>query len=296
MIPFRVPEQVREPLIWCSGAVALFILFVMTTFPYGVLHARILAEFTRASGMDIRVGDWSAGFPAAVEWRDIVLAGSRAGPIQVDSLQARMAVVPAVMGTVAMDIQVHFPKSGQPEQGRIKGMVKAASWSLQGPMELKAEWQQIELASLLKQYVSRGFLQGEGLHRWDSTTSGATGLKGEGTWKAEIRDLGLAPFPIGQATAPSLSFTRVTAVVTCRQSLCDVTELKGQGPDGSFTIQGQVTVQRPVEKSTLALNVSVLPGADLSQKLGSLGLPPVQAGVPMSFKVVGSADAPRVAF
>jgi type II secretion system protein N len=296
MVPFRVPEQVREPLIWCSGAVALFILFVMTTFPYGVLHARILAEFTRASGMDIRVGDWSAGFPAAVEWRDIVLAGSRAGPIQVDSLQARMAVLPAVMGTVAMDILVHFPKSGQPEQGRIKGMVKAASWSLQGPMELKAEWQRIELSSLLKQYVSRGFLQGEGLHRWDSTASGASGLKGEGTWKAEIRELGLESFPIGQATSPSLFFTRVTAVVTCHQSLCDVTELKGQGPDGSFAIQGQVTVQRPVEKSTLALNVSVSPGTGLSQKLGSLGLPPFQAGVPLSFKIVGSADDPRVAF
>lgn len=295
-IPFQVPEGAREPLIWCSGAVALFILFTVATFPYGVLHARILAELTRASGMDIRVGDWSAEFPVAVEWRDIVLAGSRGGAIRVDSLQAKMAVLPAVMGTMVMDLLIQFPKSTQAVQGRIQGLVKAASWSMRGPMELRARWQQIELSSLLKQHVSRGLLQGEGLHRWDSTTADTTALKGEGTWKAEIRELALEPFPLGQGTSPSLSFTRVMAEVTCRQSLCDVTEVKGEGPDGSFTIQGQVTVQRPVEKSTLALNVSVLPGPGLIQKLGSLGLPPFQAGIPLLFKLVGPADAPRVAF
>jgi type II secretion system protein N len=246
--------------------------------------------------MEIHVGDWSAELPAAVEWRDIVMNGSKAGTLRVDSLRARMAVLPALMGTMAMDVLIQFPKSVQTEQGRIQAIVKAASWSLQGPMELRATWQQIELSSLLKQYVSRGLLQGEGLHRWDSTTSGTDGLNGEGTWKVEIRDLALEPFPLGQATSPSLSFTRVTALVTCRQSLCDLTEAKGEGPDGSFTIQGQVTVQRPVEKSTLALTVSVSPGPGLSQKLGSLGLPPFQAGVPLTFKLAGSANAPRVAF
>jgi len=85
-------------------------------------------------------------------------------------------------------------------------------------------------------------------------------------------------------------------VLTFRQSLCDVTELKGEGPDGSFTILGQVTVQRPIEKSVLALKVSVLPGAGLSQKLGSLGVPPFQPGVPVTFQVLGPADAARVAF
>jgi type II secretion system protein N len=246
--------------------------------------------------MEIHVGDWSAELPAAVEWRDIVLTGSRAGAVRVDSLEASMAVLPAMMGTMAMDLLIQFPKSVQAEQGRIKALVKAASWSLQGPMELRAKWQQIELSSLLKQYVSRGLLQGEGLHRWDSTTSGTDGLTGEGTWKVEIRELALEPFPLGQATSPSLSFTRITALVTCHQSLCDLTETKGEGPDGSFTIQGQVTVQRPVETSILALNVSVSPGPGLSQKIGSLGLPPLQAGVPLTFKLVGPANAPKVAF
>ncbi len=295
-IPFRVPERVREPLIWSCGALVLFLLFVMATFPYGVLQARILAEFARASGMDIRAGDWSAEFPAAVEWRDIVLAGSRGGAIRFDSLQARVAVLPAIMGRVALDLLIQFPKSVQPEQGRVTGMVKAASWSLQGPMEVKARWQQVEVSSLLRQYVSRGLLQGEGLHRWDNTALAASGLKGEGTWKAEAKELSLEPIPIGQGTFPALSFTRVTVMVTCRQSLCDVTELKGEGPDGSFAIQGQVTVQQPIEKSALALNITVLPGAALSPKLGSLGLPPFQPGIPLAFKVVGPIDAARVAF
>jgi type II secretion system protein N len=295
-IPFRVPEQVREPLIWSSGALALFMVFIVATFPYGVLHARLLAEFTRASGMDVRVGDWSAGFPVAVEWRDIVLTGTRGGAIRVDSLQAKVAVVPAIMGAVTMDLFIQFPKSVQTEQGRVKGMIKAASWSLQGPMEVKARWQQVELSSLLRPYISRGLLQGEGLHRWDNTPAAASALTGEGAWKAEASELALEPIPMGQGTFPALSFTRVTTVLTCRQSLCDVTELKGEGPDGSFTILGQVTVQRPIEKSMLSLKVSVLPGAGLSQKLGSLGVPPIQPGVPVTFQVMGPADAARVAF
>jgi len=295
-IPFQVPERAREPLIWCSAAVGLFILFVVTTFPYEVLHVRILAELTQTSGMDIHVGDWSAEFPPAIHWRDIVLTGSRGGTFRVDSLQAKMAVVPAIMGTLALDLLVQFPKSVQAEQGRIQGLVKAASWSMQGPMELRARWQQIELPELLRPYVSRGIFEGEGLHRWDTTSSEPAALKGEGTWKAEIRELALDPFPLGQGTSPPLSFTRVTAATTCRQSLCDVAEVKGEGPDGSFMIQGQVTVLRPVEKSILALNVSVLPGPSLSQKLGSVGMPPFQAGVPLIFKIGGSAEAPRVAF
>jgi type II secretion system protein N len=295
-IPFRVPERIREPLIWSSGALALLMLFFVATFPYGVLQARLLAEFTRASGMDVRVGDWSAGFPVAVEWRDIVLTGKRGGAIRVDSLQAKVAVLPAIMGAVTMDLLIQLPKSIQPEQGRVKGMIKAASWSLQGPMEVKARWQQVELSSLLRPYISRGLLQGEGLHRWDNTTAVASALTGEGTWKAEASELALEPIPMGQGTFPALSFTRVTTVLTCRQSLCDVTELKGEGPDGSFTILGQVTVERPIEKSMLALKVSVLPGAGLSQKLGSLGVPPIQPGVPVTFQVMGPADAARVAF
>jgi type II secretion system protein N len=295
-IPFRVPEQVREPLLWSSGALALFMLFIVATFPYGVLQARLLAEFTRASGMDVRVGDWSAGFPVAVEWRDLVLTGTRGGAIRVDSLQAKVAVVPAIMGAVMMDLFIQFPKSVQTEQGRVEGMIKAASWSWQGPMEVKARWQQVELSSLLRPYISRGLLQGEGLHRWDNTPAVPSALTGEGTWKAEANELALEPIPLGQGTFPALSFTRVTTVLSCRQSLCDVTEFKGEGPEGSFTILGQVTVQRPIEKSVLALKVSVLPGAGLSQKLGSLGVPPFQPGVPLTFQVMGPADAARVAF
>ena len=290
-----MPEGAREPLIWCTGGVGLFLLFIVTTFPFEVLHARILAELTKAGGVDIHVGDWSPEFPAAIMWRDVVLTGARGGAIRVDSLHARLAILPALMGSMAMDLSIQFPKSVQADQGRIQGLVKAASWSMRGPMELRAKWQQIELSSLLRQYVSRGLLQGEGFHRWDNAT-GTTVLKGEGTWKAEIRELALESFPLGQGTSPSLSFTRVTAEVTCQQSLCDVTEVKGEGPDGSVMIQGQVTVQRPVEKSTLALNVSVLPGPGLAQKLGSVGLPPFQAGVPFIFKLVGPADTPRVAF
>jgi type II secretion system protein N len=289
-----IPERLREPLLWAAGAVVLFVVFAIGTFPYGVLQARMLAEVVRATGMDVQVGDWSATIPATIEWRDVLLVASGGKSVRLDSLQARLAVISAMMGKASVDFGVQFPGSARAQQGRLHGVVKAASWSFQGPVELRAAWQQVELSSFLKEYVSQGLLQGEGVHRWDHSSS--EGFKGEGTWTAEAKDVVLGAIPIGTGMFPSLSFTRVTTAVNCSQSVCDVTELKGEGPDGSFTIQGQVTVQRPIEKSTLALNVSLLPGAGLGQKLGSLGLPPLQPGVPLTLKVIGPANAARVAF
>ena len=286
----------REPLLWACGAIILFFLFAFATFPYGILQARMIAELGRATGLDIQVGDWSTKIPTTIEWHDIILTLSAGKTVRLDSLQARVAVLPAMTGRAAVDFGVQFPKSVRAEQGQLHGMVKATSWSFQGPVEVNAKWQQVELSWLLKQYVSQGLLQGEGLHRWENGPSDSEGFKAEGTWTAEAKDIVLESIPIGTGMFPSLSITRVTTTVTCHQSVCDVTELKGEGPDGSFTVQGQINIQRPLEKSILTLNVALLPGAGLGQKLGSVGLPPFQPGVPITVKVVGPANTARVAF
>ena len=134
------------------------------------------------------------------------------------------------------------------------------------------------------------------MHRWDSAQGAAAALKGEGTVKVEVKDLVVEQIVAGATSIPSISFDRIQASLSCRDGACDVTELKGDGIDGSFTAQGRVTLQQPVQQSLLDLTVTVIPGAGFAQKAASLSLPPFQPGTPLTFKLVGPMMTARVAF
>jgi len=83
--------------------------------------------------------------------------------------------------------------------------------------------------------------------------------------------------------------------VACREAACDVTELTGDGVDGSFTAQGRMMLRQPLQQSLLDLTVTVVPGAGFAQKAASLSLPPFQPGTTLTFKLVGPVMNARVA-
>ena len=207
-----------------------------------------------------------------------------------------MGVFQALLGRLVIDYAVQLPGAAQAGAGRATGSLNAASWSLLGSVAVDGHLQQMDLAAILKPYVSRGTVQGDFMHRWDSAQGTAAALKGEGTVKVEVKDLVVERIVAGAASIPSLSFDRIQASLACRDGACDVTELKGDGVDGSFTAQGRVTLQQPVQQSLLDLTVTVVPGAGFAQKAASLSLPPFQPGTPLTFKLVGPIMTARVAF
>ena len=133
------------------------------------------------------------------------------------------------------------------------------------------------------------------MHRWDNAQGANAALKGEGTVKVEIKDLVVERIAAGTASIPSLTFGRIQAALACRDAACDVTELKGDGVDGSFMAQGRVTLRQPLLQSLLDLTVTVVPGAGFAQKAASLSLPPFQPGTVLTFKLVGPISNARVA-
>jgi type II secretion system protein N len=293
-----LPETLRlkGPLGWGLASLACFIVFLFLTFPYGPLQNRLLTELNRASGWEVRAADWSVGLPAAVEWRGLVLAGPTIGTIPVEAARATVGVFQALLGRLVIDYTVQLPGAAQAGAGRATGSLNAASWSLLGSVAVDGHLQQMDLAAILKPYVSRGTVQGDFMHRWDSTQGASAALKGEGTVKVEVKDLVVDQIAAGAASIPSLSFDRIQASLACRSGTCDVTELKGDGVDGSFTAQGRVTLQQPVQQSLLDLTVTVIPGAGFAQKAASLSLPPFQPGTPLTFKLVGPIMTARMAF
>ena len=133
------------------------------------------------------------------------------------------------------------------------------------------------------------------MHQWNNTQSAHDAIKGEGTVKVEIKDLAVERIAAGPSSIPSLTFGQIQAALACRDGACNVTELKGDGVDGSFTAQGRMMLRQPLQQSILDLTVTVVPGAGFAQKAASLSLPPFQPGTPLTFKLVGPIASARVA-
>jgi len=297
MIKWAWPETLtlKGPLGWILASLACFIVFLFLTFPYGPLQNRLLTELNRATGWDVRATDWSVGFPAGIEWHDVVLAGPPMGAISIKDVRATIGVFEAILGQLVLDYAVQLPGGTQGGAGRATGSLTTASWQLRGPVAVKGHLQQMDLATVLKPYVTSGMIQGDFTHRWDGAQGSNAALKGEGTVKVEIKDFVIDQIPSGTQSMPSLTFGRIQAAFTCRDAACDVTELKGDGVDGSFSVQGHVTLQHPLQQSLLDLTVTVVPGAGFAQKAASFSLPPFQPGTQLTFKLVGPIMNARVA-
>ncbi len=288
------PEAWGAILVWVVAGVCILAIGVLLTFPYGMLQARLVAELARSTGMDVRVADWSIGLPLSLEWRNVTLSKPSITPIELAVIQAKLGVVKALGGTVGLDFTVQLDERS-PRTSLAKGALTASSFSLSGPMAVKGQLQQVDLSKVIRRYVTRGTLNGEFSHRVDSGQSAATLMNGEGTWTVEATDLVIDQIPLGNGRSLSLTFSSVTAGLSCRDLLCDVTHMNGEGIDGSFTGEGRITLQQPMPNSQLALTVTVVTGPGFASKAGALGLPSPPPGTPMTVKIVGTLAQARIA-
>jgi type II secretion system protein N len=284
----------KEPLAWIAGGVLSFLLFLFVTFPFGTLQARVLSELVRATGWEIRAADWSPALPLAVEWRDMTWTKPGNASIPVQLMRLNVGVLGLMLGHQTLDAMIQFPGGGQPGTGRAIGTVSASSWSFVGPVSLKVHAQQIDLGAVIKPYVSRGLLQADVTQRWENRGKEGLAFKGDGSWKAEVKDLVLERIPVGPAAIPSLNFSHVTAALTCRDAVCEITDFKADGPDGTITAQGRLLLRETVPSSMLEVAVTLQAGAGWAQKAANLPLPPLPPGTPLTVKVGGSIANPKL--
>jgi len=215
-------------------------------------------------------------------------------PIQLAAMQAKLGVMEALGGRLGLDIVAKLHDTSSPT-GLAKGTVTASSLSLAGPVIIKGQVQQVDLSRLIQRYITHGTLNGDFSHRIDSGQAAVAAMKGEGTWTAEATDLVIDQIPLGNGRSLSLTFSKVSAGLACRDLRCDVTQLKGDGIDGSFTGEGHIIIQHPTQHSQLNLAVTVIPGPGFASKAGTLGLPSPPPGTPMTVKIVGTLAQARIA-
>ncbi len=129
------------------------------------------------------------GIPVAVEWRDLTWSKPGGASIAVQMMRLNVGVIGLLMGQQSVDALVQFPGGGQAEAGKATGTVSAASWSFIGPVSFKGHAQQIDLAALIKPHVTKGILQADIVHRWENRGKEGIAFKGDGSWRAEVKEL-----------------------------------------------------------------------------------------------------------
>ena len=289
------PEAWKAIFMWTTIGLCAVATGMAATFPYDALHARALSELNRATGLDVRATDWTATWPLGLTWENVTLTKPDWAPIQLAHLNAKVGLLTALTGGLGLDVETRLDNAAS-STGLAKATLTASSWSLaEGPFSLKGRLQHIDLSKLFRQYVSHGVLNGEFTHRVDSLQATTGALKGEGTWNADATDLAIDHIPLGNGRTLSLVFTKVSAGLACRDAVCSVTELKGDGLDGSFSGEGTITLQQPMQNSQLALTVTVTPGTGFGAKAGALGLPPLPAGTSLTVKIIGPLAQARIA-
>jgi len=288
-----IPDR-KKLVAWTAVGLCVFLFCLIAMFPFGALQKRLLVELTRATGIDAQVGDWSAAWPLGIEWRHVTLAKSDWVPVQLALLQANVGIAKALGGDFALDIVARLDEASS-ISGLVNASVAVSSFSHEGPISVDGLLRDIDLPKILHRYVSRGVLNGTFSHRLDSGRQGDGVLRGEGTWKADATDLHIDHILLGNGKTLSLTFETVSAGLTCRDAVCDVTEFRGDGHDGAFTGEGTITVHNPIVNSQLALTMTLVPGVGFASKAPNLGLPPLPVGSPIKLKIVGPLAQPRIA-
>jgi type II secretion system protein N len=294
MMMIKWPNGWKEILAWALGGGCILILCLAATFPYETLHKRLVAELNQATGMDVRVGEWAVGLPLGIEWRNVTLSKKDWSPIHLASLRAKVGIVQALAGGLGLDVVVQLDETSS-NGGLARGVLTASSFSLAESVTAAGQFQQVDLSKIVRPYVGHGILNGDFSLRVEPVQTASGMRRGEGTWKAEAKDVAVDHIPLGNGRRLSLAFSLVSAELACRDFVCKVTRLRGEGIDGSFTGDGEITVQQPMQNSGLALTLTLLPGGGFASKAGELGLPFPPPGTPITVKIAGTLAQAKIA-
>lgn len=283
----------KERLAWIAAGLTTFVLSLIVTFPYDALQLRLISELQRATGLSVRTGDWSVAWPLGVEWRRVSIAPAEGEPVEVGLLRANLQLLPLVGGRLALDLSAQVDETAlAPGFGRL--ILSSSSWSMQGPWSMTGRLQHVDLSRLFPRYLTRGTLDGNFSYR-NTEPGSAAQSRGEGTWTVTATNINIDYIPLGNGRTLSLSFVSLSASLDCRDSLCTINELKGEGDDGSFAGEGTLSLQQPLGTSRLAASVTIVPGLGSVSKAAALGLPPLPVGSSLVLKIVGPLAQPRIA-
>ncbi|GEM_PF-351086 len=294
VLMFKLVRSPQAKLVagWTAALFGLVAFFLAVTFPYDVLQARILAEVSGRTGVEINADQWELDWPFGLGWRGVSLFTEENVRVQMDELRVTFNAARALTGRLAADMVASLHGDAPTGGGRATVRVTADSWSGNGAMSAAGRIEHLPLSALGFPVARRGNLSVDFTQRWEGTS--ASGM--EGTWTIDMADVSIEQIASDQIRLPSITLAHARMTLQCRAAICRIQELTGDGADGFFHGDGHITLRRPFRNSTLALSVSVTPSPAFAQRAAASGLPLAAAGVPIRVSVNGSIAQPQLTF
>ena len=278
---------------WTLCGVALVIVFLLVTFPYEQLQARVLAELSRRSGLMMTADQWLLARPLGLEWRELGLTGSDLPRIHVDRLQLSLSARSLLGGRPGLVGSAEFGGGAAGQRGQVTSRVTLSSWSRPVLSHLTGTVERLDLGKLGVPTLKRGLLRADFDQQWRELpgSSGAGQLQpADGQWQIELTEVQLESIPLGPAMLPSVGLASLKGRLQCREGTCRIEMLEGRGPDGTLKGTGMLVIRNPLPQSDLTLSVTLIASPEFAQRASAAGFALASPGLPVNITLKGPVE------
>ncbi len=280
-------RRLRAAAGWTAYVVAMVALFVWLDFPTDRLQARLLAEASRQTGLSLHADAWTPEWPLGLAWQDLSVTGPGLPRFGAERVAVEAEVWPLLEGRLILHVTAQVAGRAAEPGGTIAAKVSLDSWSAQGAGSLVGVVERLKPSSLSLPHVSQGTLQASFEHRW-TTLQGPLGwLNGQGTWQIDGTGLVLDQLPLGPLTLPPLTIASASGRIHCTDGSCRIQALHADGPDGTITGEGVLTLNAPLSDSALILSLFLTVTDSFKQRFPLAAALPGTPGAPVKLTVTG---------
>jgi type II secretion system protein N len=278
----------RGTMGWLLYAIAALAWFVLLTFPYEQLQARLLNEVSDRTGLEIRAQGWALDWPLGISWTGVSVTAPGLSPMEADQVVLRAGLWPLLQGQMLFDGQIRLSGRQGNAGGLITSQLSLETWSVEGPGRLTGSVEQLNLSGLPLPLVTQGTLRGTFEQRWKKLAGLSEFLHGQGTWQVEVSGLELEQVPIGPLFLPSVTLASLKTRLQCQSGTCKIEGLQGDGPDGTLHGNGILTLRARLSDSRLILPLSLTVTEAFKRRAPVAALLPGLPGAPVIVTLSGS--------
>ena len=290
--PSAWASSVRTILLWCAVGLALTMLFFLLTFPFEAVQARLLAQIERGTGAKVQVDTWHVAWPLGLEWKNVQISMRDQQVFRLARIEAVLSPNDALHGTPVAELSFWLEDKGEPAALHTRTVF--TGWNFQGAALVEGAAERVELAKLIGAPIRGGRLKGRFQFSGTLSTQTGTVAIGDGELTVDATDVAVEPISAQGGRMPDWGLAVVHGKVTCATGVCRVVELRGNGPDGSVTGNGQVTLARSLDEARLDLSLTITCSPSLSQRMAAAGGFPLPPGAPITVRLVGPVVRPQL--
>ncbi len=283
----------RTVLVYIAFTLAMFGVFLISTFPYEIVVGRLLAMVqSPAAVIDVKSSEfaWHRGL-ALNGVRVSSLAGDTTAPyLELNTLWVRPLLSELIRGNpYALALQADL------YGGTADGTLTVDGQTVSGTMKFDGAslGRYPTLTAILEEGQIAGRLSGE----VSFEAAGPSIDAGQASGEVRLENSSLEKAKISGLTVPDLHFKESRLKFALQSGRMEVEQLNANGDELSVSASGTVTFRDPIDASVLNLKATMLPGKEATDAIRALIalIPKPQGAKPDApMRISGTLSKPRV--